>query len=209
VNNIEFKIEGEDFLLLPQRAIFWISKRILIVSDLHLGKAGHFRKHGIPITKKVHIADLQILHDLLVEHKPDEVILLGDLFHSAENNEWQDFIAFITDFDFVKFVLVQGNHDVFEKYPKSLHLTQLLEVPPFSFTHIQENSALYNLSGHIHPGVRVTGLGRQGMTVPCFFFGQSYGVLPAFGQFTGIKKIRPSKQDRVFGITADQVIDLI
>ena len=59
-----------------------------------MGKAGHFRKNGIPITKKVHIADLQILHDLLIEHKPEEVILLGDLFHSSHNNEWQDFITY-------------------------------------------------------------------------------------------------------------------
>lgn len=209
MGDIEFDVKGETLLLLPQRAIFWLSKKILIVSDLHLGKAGHFRKHGIPITKKVHIADLQILHDLLVEYKPDEVILLGDLFHSAANNEWQDFIDFIHDFNFVKFILVQGNHDIFEQYPATLHLTQLLELPPFSFTHIQENSKLYNLSGHIHPGVRVKGLGRQGMTVPCFFFANSHGVLPAFGQFTGIKKIRPSKHNRVFGIAGNKVIDLI
>lgn len=206
---MEFEIKGEKILLLPERAIFWISKKILIVSDLHLGKAGHFRKHGIPITKKVHLADLQILHGLLVEHKPDEVILLGDLFHSAANNEWQDFINFISEFDFVKFILVQGNHDIFEQYPKSLHLTQLLEIPPFSFTHIQEDSSYYNLSGHIHPGVRVNGLGRQGITVSCFFFGKFHGVLPAFGQFTGIKKIKPSKDDRVFGIAGLKVIDLI
>lgn len=209
MNNLEVEIEKEKLLLLPQRAIFWPLKRTLIVSDLHLGKAGHFRKNGIPVTKKVHIADLQILHDLLIAHQPEEVILLGDLFHSSHNNEWQDFIDFVDHFDFVKFILVQGNHDIFDHYPKSLHLTQLLELPPFSFSHIQEESKYYNLSGHIHPGVRVNGLGRQGMTLSCFYFSNSFGILPAFGQFTGIKKIKPSKSDKVYGIAGDQVIDLI
>ncbi len=209
MSNLEFEIEGEKLLLLPERAIFWAVKKILIVSDLHLGKAGHFRRNGIPITKKVHIADLQILNDLLVEHRPEEVILLGDLFHSSHNNEWQDFIDFIEHFNFVKFILVQGNHDIFEQYPESLHLTQLLELPPFSFTHIKEVSSFYNLSGHIHPGVRINGLGRQGMTLSCFYFTKSYGVLPAFGQFTGVKRINPAKMTKVFGIAGDQVIDLI
>lgn len=205
----EFSIMGEELVLLAERAVLWPSKQTLIVSDLHLGKAGHFRKHGIPITKKIHIADLQILHQLLKDHQPEEVILLGDLFHSVENNEWQDFIRFIEDFSFIKFTLIQGNHDIFEEYPQLLNLTQSLEVKPFFFTHIREEGELYNLSGHIHPGVRIKGAGRQGMTIPCFYFGTNHGVLPAFGQFTGIKKIRPSKNDRVFGIAGNQVIDLI
>ncbi|MFK7952056.1 MAG: ligase-associated DNA damage response endonuclease PdeM [Ekhidna sp.] len=205
---MEMQLEGEDLLLLPQRAIFWKSKKTLIVSDLHLGKAGHFRKHGIPITKKVHIADLEILHKLLVDHRPHQVILLGDLFHSTENNEWNDFILFIDQFRFVKFVLIQGNHDILEEYPDALHLTPLLELPPFSFTHIQQESSFYNLSGHIHPGIRVKGAARQSMTLSCFYFRKRYGILPAYGQFTGIKAIQPKKGDQVYGIGGGEVIDL-
>lgn len=201
-------IEGEDLALLPERAIYWASKKILIVSDLHLGKAGHFRKHGIPISRKIHHTDLQILESLLAKHKPKQVILLGDLFHSIENNEWQDFLHFLSVYDFVEFILIEGNHDILNEYPKLLKLTQLLELPPFSFSHIKEESSYYNLSGHIHPGIAVKGKGRQSITMPCFYFSKSHGLLPAFGQFTGVKKIRPKKEDHVFGIADGTVIEL-
>ncbi|MEO9485308.1 MAG: ligase-associated DNA damage response endonuclease PdeM [Ekhidna sp.] len=201
-------IEGERLILLPERAIYWEAKNTLLVSDLHLGKAGHFRKHGIPISRKIHVTDLQILESLIRTRRPRQVILLGDLFHSSENNEWQDFLQFINIYDFIKFVLVEGNHDILNEYPTSLNLTRLLELPPFSFSHIKEESSYFNISGHIHPGIALRGKGRQTVTMPCFYFSTGYGILPAFGQFTGIKKIWPAKEDNVFGIAEGAVIEL-
>lgn len=202
------EIEGEKLKLLPQRAIFWDAKQMLILSDLHLGKAGHFRKHGIPVSKKIHLSDLKTLEELIQNYKPEKVILLGDLFHSFENNEWQDFLRFLKVYDFIDFILVEGNHDILSEYPAALTVLPILEIPPFSFTHIKEESMLYNLSGHIHPGVSIRGKGRQSITMPCFQFTESYGVLPAFGQFTGVKKIKPKKDDRVFGIADRTIIEL-
>lgn len=203
------EICGEKLQLLPEKVIYWKKVRALIVSDLHLGKAGHFRKHGIPVSRKVHFTDLSILHDLLISYKPLEVILLGDLFHSFKNNEWDDFMSFVKVFDHVKFTLVRGNHDIMGEYPKELHMVDLLEREPFSFTHQREENKLYNFSGHIHPGIRINGIAREGLTLPCFYFSKNHGVLPAFGQFTGIKKIRPSKGDKIFGIVDDNVMELI
>lgn len=208
MSNVSINIEGENLFLLPERAIYWQSQHILIVSDLHLGKAGHFRKHGIPVSRKIHLTDLQILESLIQTHKPKQIVLLGDLFHSFENNEWKDFLRFLEVYDHVEFTLVEGNHDVLDEYPKSLEVTPLLEIPPFSFTHIKEESRYYNLSGHLHPGISVKGKARQSITLPCFFFANNHGLLPAFGQFTGIKKIRPKKEDHVFGIAEGRVIEL-
>lgn len=202
-------VGGEQLTLLPDRAIFWEGKKTLIVSDLHLGKAGHFRKHGIPVSRKIHFTDLKILQELILLHKPVEVILLGDLFHSSKNNEWEDFIRFVSVFDFVKFILVRGNHDIMDEYPSELNVVDRLERPPFSFTHEREESPYYNLSGHLHPGFRIRGLARDGLTLPCFYFSTQHGVLPAFGQFTGIKTIKPAKGDKVFGIADDNVMELI
>ena len=67
---------------------------------------------------------------------------------------------------------------------------------------------MYNISGHIHPGVTVRGRARQGMTMPCFLFSEESAVMPAFGQFTGIKKVRPLKKDRVFAIAEGRVLEL-
>lgn len=208
MNSKSILIKGEKLSLLPERAIYWSSRRILIVSDLHLGKAAHFRKHGIPISRKIHLTDLQILESLILGHKPQHIILLGDLFHSFENNEWQDFLQFLAVYDDVKFSLIEGNHDILDEYPAALTVTPLLELPPFSFTHIKEKSPLYNLSGHLHPGILVRGKARQSITLPCYYFSNDHALLPAFGQFTGLKKIRPKKEDQVFGIAEGQVIEL-
>jgi metallophosphoesterase superfamily enzyme len=67
---------------------------------------------------------------------------------------------------------------------------------------------LYNLAGHIHPGVNLVGRGRQSLTLPCFYFGSRQGFLPAFGMFTGLARIAPKKDDKVF-VVADNKIMLV
>jgi len=108
----------------------------------------------------------------------------------------------------IEFILVQGNHDILEEYPGSLTVVTKLEEAPFSFTHIKEEDEYFNFSGHIHPGVTIRGRARQGITMPCFLFSESHAILPAFGQFTGIKKIKPKSRDRVFAIADRLVIEL-
>ena len=49
----------------------------------------------------------------------------------------------------------------------------------------------YFFSGHIHPGIRIDGAGRQSLYFPCFYFGKKYAVLPAFSRFTGAAVIYP------------------
>ncbi len=208
MGNLSIQIKEEELILLPEKAIYWENKQILVLSDLHLGKAGHFRKHGIPVSRKVHLADLQLLESLILTFKPKEVILLGDLFHSFHNNEWEDFMKFLNHYDSLSFTLVEGNHDILDEYPKSIALVSELELDPFSFTHIRKESELFNISGHIHPGVTVRGRAKQSVTMPCFYFTETYGLLPAFGQFTGIKKIRPKKADRVYGVVEQSIIEL-
>ena len=195
-------------MLSSYKACYWKRTSTLFLSDLHLGKAGHFRKHGVPVSRRVHLTDLQHLAQLIHYYNPTRVLLLGDLFHSDANREWIDFIDFINQYDQVKFVLVQGNHDILEDYPPKLQVVQSLEEKPFFFTHIRETSDLYNISGHIHPGITITGRARQGVTTPCYVFSMKHGVMPAFGQFTGIKKIRRSKNDRIFAVTNSAVIEL-
>ncbi len=202
------EIQGEKLVLLPEKAIFWSRKSILLLSDLHLGKAGHFRKHGIPVSRKVHLVDLGNLNAIIEKTKPERLFLLGDLFHSYKNEEWGDFLHLMEHHPNLEFTLVQGNHDIILDYPKRLKVVIKLIEKPFSFTHIRENDSNYNISGHLHPGVTVRGKARQGITMPCFLFSETYGILPAFGQFTGIKKVRPLRKDRVFAVADRQVIEL-
>lgn len=199
---------------MPQKAIFWQSKDFLIISDLHLGKAAHFRKHGLAVPPAVGIANFKALDHLLKLTQPKEVIILGDLFHSKHNAEWEMFVKWRCQNSDVKFHLVMGNHDILksEQYASCnliIHQTTLF-IDPFVFSHepLQTPHSAYNLSGHIHPSVNIYGKGRQKMNFKCFYFGDKYGLMPAFGKFTGSFCVQPSNQDHVYLILENSVVKM-
>ena len=55
------KLHQQTLWLTAQRSIFWEEQKTLIVSDLHFGKTGHFRKSGIPVPQTIYKEDLQRL----------------------------------------------------------------------------------------------------------------------------------------------------
>ena len=105
---------GQHLLLSPSRSIFWEEARTLILSDLHLGKTGHFRKSGIAVPQQVYREDLQRLVALLQWHQPERLIVVGDMFHSFENRELDWFVKWRNDFSGLEIELVKGNHDILE-----------------------------------------------------------------------------------------------
>jgi DNA ligase-associated metallophosphoesterase len=205
-------IKGAELHLLPQKAIWWPEKSSLFLSDIHLGKAGHFRKNGIAVPSRVHLSDLSALDGLVEQLSCNRIFFLGDLFHSDLNSEWSLFNDWLDFHSSLEFLLIRGNHDILpqEVYSKTnLDLRQSYEMAPFYFTHEkEEHPVLYNISGHVHPGVRLNGWGRQGMRLPCFYFGRNYGLMPAFGIFTGLHPIKIYEGDRVYVVAEQQVIEL-
>ena len=198
-----YHLEGETLHLLPEKAVYWEEQHMLIVADLHLGKAGHFRKAGIPVPAAVHWHDLKVLAALLTTYQPEKVLLLGDLFHSSLNNEWWDFEGLLESFPKQQFILVKGNHDILPepayRQPNLEIYADVLHLSPFTFCHIPPEKEMvqqgYYISGHLHPGVRVIG-----EKLPCFYFSPKGAVLPAFGRFTGFINMKIQKKDRVFAI---------
>lgn len=206
-------LRDEEFLLLPEKAILWDKYKALLIADLHLGKISHFRKAGIPVPRSAKRATLDRLEDLLLRYLPEQVIVLGDLFHSEYNQAWLAFNDLLERYPDIEFVLVEGNHDILEKsqYENSrlVVIPGLLRKPPFIFSHEPLESVheeLYNLCGHIHPGVTMVGKARQSLRLPCFYFGYYTGILPAFGTFTGCASIKPLKGESVFVVGEDRVI---
>lgn len=204
-----FELLGQRLRLLPEKGIFWEDKKYLILSDLHLGKAGHFRKSGIPVSDLIHSKDILTLDRLIARLKPEEVIFLGDLFHSDHNQGWEVFRRWMISKAPLSFKLVLGNHDILQepnyRIP-NLEVLKCLKLPPFEMTHIPEETESYNLAGHLHPAVRLTGKGRQSLQLPCFYFGSHNAILPAFGNFTGTAKIKIQKEDAVFAVADGNVV---
>jgi uncharacterized protein len=208
----EFNFLEQTLILSRHKALFWKEMESLIVSDPHLGKAGHFRKAGIPISSKVHTEDLERLDDLLQQFQPRQLIFLGDLFHSDKNNEWEAFCEWRLSQKSLDVVLTLGNHDIIptSHYDNiGVKTTEELCLSPFVLTHHPtEVSAGYNFAGHVHPGIVLKGKSRQGIKIPCFYFGKKGGLLPAFGNFTGYVAIAPARTDKVFAVTPTSVITI-
>lgn len=205
------EIKGEKLFLLPEKAIYWAAKKMLLIADLHLGKSAHFRKNGIAVPNEAEQKNWLLLHKLFKEYEPERVCFLGDLFHSTHNKEWEVFGELIESYPNIAFELVQGNHDILlpELYEKlGFKVQQSLVEEPFLFTHepLQQKGAYYNLAGHVHPGVQLKGKGNQRHRAACFYFNETGGILPAFGSFTGLYNIKPKKNDQVFVVAGEVVI---
>ena len=210
--NLEFTLEGEKLLLLGEKAIYWPDQACLLMADLHLGKAGHFRKNGVPVSSGVMQQDLSRLDQLIARHETRELVMLGDLFHSYHNHEVDQFGAWLMDTG-IKCRLIEGNHDILarHRYPDlGIEIQpEGTRMGPFVLRHHPLDTPPtegYVLAGHIHPGVRLLGLGRQKLTLPCFYFGHWQGLLPAFGSFTGCVAIEPDAEEKVFAVADGQVM---
>ena len=212
VQAYRFTLHGQTLWLSPERCIYWEEQHALIVSDLHFGKIGHFRKSGIAVPQSVYKEDMQRLVNQLQFYKPEQLIVVGDLFHSTQNKELDFFKKWRNDFQQLQIHLVKGNHDILSKnwYNEANIIVseQHLIVDRFCFIHDMSGACSttdgidYHISGHIHPCVVLRGLGKQSISLPCYFFSENYAVLPAFSKFTGGSPMENKTSDHVFAIIA-------
>jgi DNA ligase-associated metallophosphoesterase len=215
---LNYHLLGQDLILLPQKAIYWQQEKALIVADVHLGKVGHFRKAGIAVPRDMEQTDLGELSDLIFEYKPQKLIFLGDLFHSDMNADWEWFRMWRQQHKKLEILLIRGNHDIIHDdhyIGLNISLHDELQIGPFLMLHHPLSEAdlkdtdAHIFCGHIHPGVHLSGRGRQSVTIPCFAFGKKQVVLPSFGRFTGRVAMRHQKTDRIFGVLKDKVIAIV
>ena len=207
------QIKEQTFLLHPLKAVYWVQEKALLLADFHLGKASHFRKNGIAVPQQVTYSNYAKFNRLLKIFALERVIFLGDLFHSDHNDEWEKFGALIRGYDQYDFSLISGNHDIMARREYDKFNITVFDEPyvmgPLLLSHHPMDDvpeAYYNLAGHVHPGIRLRGKARQSVRLPCFYFSDHSGLLPAFGKFTGTAIIRPKKTDKVFAPVSDHEI---
>jgi Predicted ICC-like phosphoesterases len=211
------RICGEELTLLPERAIFWKAAQTLFIADPHWGKAATFRAGGIPVPSGTTDESISRLDRLLEQTSARQIIFLGDLLHARAGRSEEMFGA-ITRWretrPGVELMLVRGNHDKRAGDPPGeLHIRcedAPYQMKPFVLDHHPRPSAHgYVLAGHVHPGIRMYGAGRQSLRLPCFFFGRDVAILPAFGDFTGLADVEPVDGDQVFAIADSSVLRVV
>lgn len=215
----KFILKNQTLWLSHERCIFWEEEKALILSDLHLGKTGHFRKSGIGVPQSIFKEDLQRLFALVQYFKPEKLLIVGDLFHSHANKEMEMFLKWRKDFPKLHMHLIKGNHDILNEkfyHQASIQPTkQKLSLNTFCFTHDinetckeEQGNTNFTFSGHVHPGIVMNGVAKQALYFPCFYFTDEYAILPAFSRFTGLYRLKPKKGDTVFVLVENTILKI-
>ena len=181
-----FDLGGAQVEARPSGALWWADQRLLVVSDLHFGKAQRLARRGGALLPPYETqATLARLEAEVQATGAAGVICLGDSFddltaaselteperdrllHLMQGRDW---------------LWIEGNHD---PAPTSLGGQHRAEVTlaGLTFRHIAEIAAEGpEISGHYHPKARLAG-----RAAPCFLLNPVAGrlILPAFGTYTG------------------------
>jgi uncharacterized protein len=207
---IAVRAGDETLWLLPGRAAFWPRTSTLLIADAHLGKAATFRRSGIPVPQGTTESNLARLSALVTTCRAQRIAFLGDLVHDAAGRRAASaaFTRWRTQFRELHVLLIRGNHDRRAGDPESgwnvLAVAEPLIDDGLALCHTPRAvDGCYGIAGHIHPGVRLNGRGRDSLRLPCFWFTPTHAVLPAFGAFTGLAEVRPASGDRIFVDSGD------
>ena len=204
---------GQTLTLLPEKAIWWAAQRALLVADVHLGKATAFRMRGMAVPAGATAADLERINRLIEQTGAERLIVLGDWVHAEPDAR---LVAQVTTWrqahPALEVLLVRGNHDGHMETVPEAWTMQVVTEPMFAGLRLrhepQDDPVEPELAGHIHPAV-VMGRGRgDRLRAPIFWVRPRQLILPAFGRFTGGFNIRPERNERIFAVGPDAVVEL-
>jgi uncharacterized protein len=212
MNGRHLDLAGETLVLLPQKALYWPRRKMLVIADIHFGKAAAFRAQGVPVPRGTTSDNLARLDALLALCEVDVMVFLGDFLHAraahaaatlAAMQAWRERHARL------ELVLVRGNHDRHAGDPAPALRIAMAEEPysvdGFSFCHHPEIAAPgYVLAGHVHP-VFVLSSRLDSLRLPCFLVGQSRMILPSFGAFTGGHPVHPLAGEKVYASSGEAI----
>lgn len=201
----DLAISGQTLRLHAGLFAEWKEENTVFIADVHLGKIEHFRRAGIGLPAQAGDDTFQRLTSVMQAMHPKKLFFLGDLFHSDFNADFPRFAEWRKQFPETDVCLIPGNHDQAGKN----HLHQLgiaIQEPhaygPFFLRHEPGDTTNgFLLCGHLHPGVSLSGRGRQHIRMPAFWQMANALCLPAFGTFTGGSAPEPSAMDVFYAVS--------
>ena len=217
VSMVTLDVGGQTLMLLPQRAVFLPESDTLVVADAYIGKAPSFRPPGEPAPTGTAEQALSILTGLMRGLDVKRVVFLGDFLESLRSlapgalaavTRWRELHSALA------LTLVRGDPSEGGGDPPVALDIQVVDEPlmlrGMALCHRpRPMDGAFVLAGHLHPCVSVGGRAHDWHRLPCFWFTQRVGVLPAFGAFTGMQAIRAHHGERVFATTAERVFELL
>ncbi|WP_386679871.1 ligase-associated DNA damage response endonuclease PdeM [Loktanella sp. R86503] len=184
MNSHSFKFGEQSLTALPSGALWWPDRRLLCVSDLHLGKSDRIaRRSGIMLPPYETQETLSKLSQDIALTDPQTVICLGDSFDdlmAAESLCEADYLTLASLQAGRHWLWLEGNHDPGPLALGGTHLS-CYRSGGLTFRHIAGETAP-EVSGHYHPKHTIPGTGSAR---PCFMTDANRLILPAYGAYTG------------------------
>ncbi|WP_156680303.1 ligase-associated DNA damage response endonuclease PdeM [Sphingomonas profundi] len=192
---VRFSFCGVELMAIGQGALFWPSRRALLVADLHFEKASWYARFGQMLPPYDSIATLSDLTALVAACGAREVWCLGDSFHDRDGCERLPARAQALLCDLTagtRWTWITGNHDAGLTAPETRladhcggEIVEEATVDGLVLRHEADpGDARPELSGHFHPKLHVTLRGRR-IARRCFVTSATKLILPAFGALTG------------------------
>ena len=178
-----FTFHGQILHALPSGALFWPDRRLLCVSDLHLGKSERLARRGGALLPPYETLDTLARLDADLEATAArDVICLGDSFDDAAALDGlpEDLRLWLLRLMAGRsWIWITGNHDAGPLDIAGTH-RDMSQVPPLCFQHIADPAARGEISGHYHPKARLAGRSWR-----AFLVDAERIILPAYGTYTG------------------------
>lgn len=179
-----FPLSGVTLTARPDGALWWADRRLLCVSDLHLGKSDRIARRGGTLLPPYETREtLWRLEQAVIATNPGIVVCLGDSFDDLRAAQTLDDDAQLHLMHLQAgrdWIWIAGNHDAGPVELGGSHRDELV-LGPLTFRHIAQPSARGEVSGHYHPKAGLNGTAQR----PCFLLDQKRLILPAFGAYTG------------------------
>jgi len=189
MNDHAFSFAGAALAARADGALHWPARRLLVVSDLHLGKAERLARRGGSLLPPYATREtLERLEGAIAATRPEVVICLGDSFDdlAAASDLEEDALDRLAALQAGRrWIWIEGNHDPGPVALPGSHLGEYRE-GPLVFRHIARGGEGEpgEVSGHYHPKMRLA-LGGLSLSRPCFLHDGARLILPAFGTYTG------------------------
>lgn len=206
-------LAGEELWLLPEKAVYWPAQEILMVADVHFGKAAAYRSLGQPVPHGTTASNIAVLDALLASLPCRQLIFLGDFLHGPGSHAPGTLKA-LSDWrvrhPHLAMTLIRGNHDKRAGDPPPALNIRVVPEPlllgPFAVQHEPApHPSRHVLAGHVHPVYHLSGKGRQRLRLACFRLGSEISLLPAFGAFTGGYRVEQGSDCRIFVIGDNEI----
>jgi len=185
---VPFSFAGETFFATPSGALFWQSRRALLVADLHLEKASWFARFGQLLPPYDSHATLAALAAEVERTGAAHLYCLGDSFHDRFGCERlparsRALLEQLTGS--LEWTWIIGNHDPGFADHCGGKLVEECEIGGIRLRHeARPGDPRPEMSGHFHPKLRVSVNGRR-IVRRCFIASDRKLILPAFGALTG------------------------